>query len=87
MTTSLVELVCTGFDQVVPTSPRSKNISPTMVRKLPDRQFKSGYEQLKTKMCYAVEGKKKKQKFNFDKQMLVLFLLIHSHLLKLKYFL
>jgi len=28
--TSLVELVCNGFDQVVPTSPRSKNISPTM---------------------------------------------------------
>ena len=85
MTTSLVELVCTGFDQVVPTSPRSKNISPTMVRELRDRQFKSGYEQLKTKMCYAVEGKK--QKFNFDKQMLVLFLHIHSPLLKLKYFL
>ena len=87
MTTSLVELVCNGFDQVVPTSPRSKNISPTMVRELRVRQFKSGYEQLKTKMCYEVEGKKKKQKFNFDKQMLVLFLHIHSPLLKLKYFL
>lgn len=30
MTTRLVELVC-GFDQVVPQSARSKNISPTMV--------------------------------------------------------
>ena len=61
MTTSLVELVCTGFDQVVPTSPRSKNISPTMVRELPDRQLKSGYEQLKTIMCYVVEGRKKER--------------------------
>ena len=66
MTTSLVELVSTGFDQVVPTSPRSKNISPTMVRELRDRQLKSGYEQLKTTMCYVVEEKKKEQNFKFE---------------------